>query len=133
MRARFLLFSVCMAASLAVACDGDDEQTLPSAMGGEGGDASELPTAGKAGSTGTTGGSSSAGRPAIGGETGAAGAAGVGGEAPVVGFTSFVHELVKNQTTETGSPASVNDRKFPDPTDDHGHYLVPATDFDDLF
>ncbi len=130
MHARYLLFSVCIAASFAVACTGDDDQTRPSAMGGEGGDADHPAAAGKAGSTGATGGTSSAGQTAIGGEPGAAGA---GGEAPVMGFTSFVHELVKNQTTETDSPASVNDRKFPDPTDDHGHYLVPATDFADLF
>ena len=55
MRARYLLFSVCLAASLAVACDGDDEQSRPSAMGGEGGGVGGRGTAGKAGSTGVSG------------------------------------------------------------------------------
>src|SRR5258706_10747826 len=48
-----------------------------------------------------------------------------------MGQRSVVHDLVANQTLDTNSPAKP--ASFADPTDGHGHYLVPSTDFDDLF
>jgi hypothetical protein len=133
MRARYLFFSVCLASCLAVACSGDDDPGS-SSTGGAGGGAGEPGTSGKAGSdgTGATSGTSGAGEPGAGGVGPGPGEGGAGGEAPQ-GFTDFVHELVSKQTKETNNPTSVNGRQFPDATDDHGHYLVPATDFDDLF
>ena len=138
MRARHLLLAVCVTSCLAVAC-GDDDDSSP---GGKSGAAGEAGAAGKAGGGGspTNGGTDSKGGEGnpVGdaGEPGAAGMmnqgaqAGAGGAAPS-GFVAFVHELVENQTLETNQPAPT-DQQFAEPQDDHGHYLVPESAFDDL-
>ena len=141
MRARHLLLAVCVTSCLVVAC-GDDDDSSP---GGKGDAAGEAGAAGKAGGGGspTNGGTDSKGGGGEGnpvgaaGEPGAAGMmnqgaqAGAGGAAPS-DFVAFVHDLVENQTLETNQPAPT-DQQFTEPQDDHGHYLVPESAFDDLF
>lgn len=121
MRARYVFFGACLVSCLAVACGDDEDNVGPGKAGSSG-------SAGEAGDSGT----GATGNVGQGGAGAGTGDGGVGGEA-ALGFTDFVHDLVENETTDDGTPASVNGRTFPDPTDDHGHYLVPATDFDDLF
>jgi hypothetical protein len=140
MRARQLFLAVSVASCLAVACGDDDSK--PGGKGGAAGQAGAAGEGGKAGSGGspTNGGTESSpggdGNPV--GEAGGPGAAGMnpgglggaGGEAPS-GFVEFVHDLVENHTLETNQPAATN-QQFTEPQDDHGHYLAPASAFDDL-
>ncbi len=138
MRARHLLVAVCVTSCLATACGDDDSKPGKGGAAGQAGAAGE---AGKAGSGGspTNGGTDSSpggdGNPV--GQAGGPGAAGnpgglggAGGEAPS-GFVEFVHDLVENHTSETNQPAATN-QQFTEPQDDHGHYLAPASAFDDL-
>jgi hypothetical protein len=128
MRARYLFFSLCLASYFVVACD-DDADSHPHGTAGSTGTAGSSSNPSDAGAPGGT---DVAGQPATAGAGPGLGEGGAGGEPPQ-GFTDFVHELVNQQTQDTNSPASVNGRQFRDATDEHGHYLVPATDFDDLF
>jgi len=137
------LVAACLFSWLAVAC-GDDDDTVPQGMAGMTGDAgsdeSGSAHAGNPGNPGDpggpsagnpSGGSGGAGSP-IGGSPSDLPGAGAGGspDAPR-GFTAFVHDLVENQTQDANTPAKLEE--FADATDDHGHYVVPASDFDDLF
>lgn len=143
MRTQRLLFGVCLASSLALACGDDDDSSGPGGKGGSSGAAGM--TSGAAagadnqagdgnpgntgGSTGNTGGEADA--PSMAGMPGEGGA---GGATPdPKGFVAFVHGLIANETGETNGTMTVADKGFPDPKDEHGHYEAPATAFDDLF
>ena len=139
MRARYIFCSACLVSCLAVACGDDDSSGSPGKGGttGKGGTAGA--PVGDAGAGSSSGGTGATGGTTSGGKTGMAGASteeplgGAGGMASETpdGFSAFVHDLVENQTLDTNSPTKPP--SFADPTDEHGHYLVPSTDFDDLF
>jgi hypothetical protein len=142
MRVRQLLLGACLASCLAIAC-GDDEDSRPAGMSGSAGKAGNSGKAGSGGSTATAGTTGLGGDESMGGtmpEPGMAGMpgepmlGGAGGMGPAeLGFADFVHDLIENETADDNPPSSVSDKQFSDPTDDHGHYLVPASVFNDLF
>lgn len=144
MRARNLLLTICIGSCLTLACGDDDDAAV--ASGGTHAEAGAPDEAGKGGNDAKAGSSSSGGDAGKGGSTSGEGGEpdpGMGGHMPDLGvggggahaddsFAEFVHDLVKNQTSDTAQPATT-DRAFSEEQDEHQHYLTPAAAFTDLF
>ncbi len=147
MRARNLLWMLCIGSCLTIACGDDDDDT--GAGGGSGGTPAEAGAPGKAGTAGASSDGGKGGEagtagapvgeagepgepnPGVGGAFGEPGAGGAGGQQDG-SFVDFVHDLVRDQTSDAALPSSA-DRQFREERDARGHYLTPNDAFDDLF
>jgi hypothetical protein len=142
MRARNLLLTICVGSCLTLAC-GDDDDDATGNVGGthteagapdvpaKGGTGGSPSIGGSAGKAGNPSGEAGEPNPGMGGRPPEPGSGGGGGDGDA-SFVGFVHDLVRDHTSDTESPASV-DRQFREEQDDHDHYLTPSDAFADLF